>query len=72
MRLVRPFNIVQRRLHPATAPDEPHFFGTNPLMAIEKTLGKLAPLVLALALAGCGGDTSVSALPQPDETTTQQ
>ncbi|KVD56265.1 hypothetical protein WL29_16445 [Burkholderia ubonensis] len=41
-------------------------------MAIEKTLGKLAPLVLALALAGCGGDTSVSSLPQPDETTTQQ
>ncbi|KVK94706.1 hypothetical protein WJ47_32130 [Burkholderia ubonensis] len=41
-------------------------------MAIEKTLGKLAPLVLALALAGCGGDASVSALPQPDETTTQQ
>ncbi|WP_232465972.1 DUF1460 domain-containing protein [Burkholderia ubonensis] len=28
--------------------------------------------MLALALAGCGGDTSVSSLPQPDQTATQQ
>ncbi|PCE32517.1 DUF1460 domain-containing protein [Burkholderia ubonensis] len=35
-------------------------------------LRKLAPLAVALALAGCGGDASVSSLPQPGEATTQQ
>ncbi|KWK42662.1 hypothetical protein WT81_02040 [Burkholderia stagnalis] len=33
---------------------------------------KLAPLVVAMALAGCGGDATVSSSLPPDETTTQQ